>query len=59
MKTSLLELIVLVDKFPHSYKTIFIFILIFEDVLHHHFMMGVIRRVSVFLKFFLQVLFHL
>lgn len=40
---SCLELIMLVDKFPCRYKTVFIVILIFEDILYHHFMMCVIR----------------
>lgn len=54
-----LELVVLVDKFPYRYKTVFIVVLVFEDVIYHHFMMCVILRVSMSLKFFLQVVFHL
>lgn len=49
----------LVGELPRWYKTIFIFILIFEDVLHHHFIMRVVRWVSMLLKFLLQVLFYL
>lgn len=58
-KFSLSELIVLVGKLPSWYKTIFVFILIFEDVIHHQFIMRVVRWVSVLLKLFLQVLFYL
>lgn len=49
----------LVDKFPCGYKTIFVFIFIFEDIVYHQLMVCVIVRVSMFFKFFLQVLFHL
>jgi len=59
IKVSHLELVVLVSEFPGRYETILIFILIFEDVIHHHFMMCVIRRVAMFLKLLLQVFFHL
>lgn len=49
----------LVGEFPGRYETIFILILIFEDIIYHHFMMCVVGRVSMFLKLFLQVLSHL
>lgn len=54
-----LELIVLVGEFPRRYEAVFIFILIFEDILYHRLMVCVIRGISMFLKFFLQVLFYL
>lgn len=53
------ELIVQVGELPGRYKTILIFIFIFEDVLNHHFVFGVIRKVAVFFKLLLQELFHL
>lgn len=53
------QLIMLVDKFPCGYKTIFVFIFIFKDVFHHQLMMCVVGRVAMFFKLFLQVLSHL
>lgn len=49
----------LVGELPGRYKPIFIFILVFEDVIHHNFMMCVVGWVAMFLKFLLQVVFYL
>lgn len=59
IRISPLELIMLVGEFSGRYKTILIFIFIFEDVFYHCVMMCVIGRVSVFLKFLPNVMKHL
>lgn len=53
------QFIVFISEFSGRDETVFILVFVFENILHHGFVMRVVWRVAVFCKLLFQVLLHL
>lgn len=58
-QTETLKFIVFVSKLSGRYEAVFVLVLFGKDVLHHVLMQSVVGRVTMTLKLFPQVFFHL